>query len=68
MEAPHPKVVATTLGTTIVMVAVAILNAVQSSPGLLGSLPTPVQTVILVVIPSVLVFLAGYQTPSAPNR
>jgi hypothetical protein len=42
---------------------VAILNAVQDSPGILGALPTWLQSLLLVAIPIVLQWIAQYQAP-----
>lgn len=44
-------------------VVVAILNAVQDNPDLLGSMPTWAQTVIIALAPALLAFLGGYAAP-----
>ncbi len=54
------KVVASTAATFAVSVAVSVLNAVQDNHALLGSTPGPLQTVILIVIPTAVTFLGGY--------
>jgi hypothetical protein len=56
-----PKMIWSTAGTTLVMVVVAVLNAVQTNPGLIGGLPLWAQSLILIVIPPVLVGFASYQ-------
>lgn len=56
-----PKMVWSTAGTTLVMVVVAVLNAVQADPALLGGLPIWLQSLILIVIPPALVGFVGYQ-------
>ena len=62
-EAPNiveAKVWAATLATTAASVAVAVLNAVQDNPALLGVFPVWAQSLILVIVPPLLTFLAGY--------
>lgn len=61
-----PKMVAATAVTTVIGIVVAILNALQADPSLFGDLPTPVQSLILVVIPPILAGFASYQA-SAGN-
>jgi hypothetical protein len=56
-----PKMVASTVVTTVIGIVVAILNALQADPSLFGDLPTPVQSLILVVIPPILAGFAAYQ-------
>lgn len=60
------KVWASTLVTLAASVGVALLNAVQDNPALLGGLPEWVQFVVLAAVPPVLAFLAGYV--KASNR
>lgn len=43
----------------------AVLNAVAANPGLISGLPKAWQSVILVVTPLILVFAAGWVTPSS---
>ncbi len=61
------KVLASAGAAAVIGVVIAVLNAVQNDPSLLGSLPTWLQSVILVAIPTVLTFLAGYSTPHTPR-
>ena len=44
-------------------IVVAILNAVQDSPGMLGSLPAWAQALILAIAPALVTFLGGYAAP-----
>lgn len=68
-----PKMVTATAVTTLIGIVVAILNALQADPSLFGDLPTPVQSLLLVVIPPILAGFATYQaspgavTISAPR-
>ena len=56
-----PKMVAATATSLILGVVVAVLNALQERPDLLGSLPPLLQFVLLAAIPSVVTGLAAYQ-------
>ena len=58
------KVVVASLVTLLSGVAVALLNAVQDSPGLLAGWPPWAQFVVLTAIPPALAFLAGYAKTS----
>ena len=58
-----PKMVASTAVATVIGIVVAILNALQANPNLLGQLPTPVQSLLLVIIPPILAGFAAYQAP-----
>jgi hypothetical protein len=68
-----PKMVTATAVTTVIGIVVAILNALQADPALFGDLPTPVQSLLLVIIPPILAGFATYQaspgnvTVSAPR-
>jgi hypothetical protein len=44
-------------------VVVAILNAVQDTPGLLDPLPKWAQGLILAIAPALVAFLGGYTAP-----
>lgn len=54
------KVWAATIASAFAGAVVAILNAVQDSPGLLAGLPTWAQSAILLLVPVVLTFVSGY--------
>ncbi|GEL17704.1 hypothetical protein [Pseudonocardia asaccharolytica] len=54
------KVWASTLVTLAASVGVALLNAVQDQPTLLGGLPPWLQTLLLALVPPLLAFVAGY--------
>jgi hypothetical protein len=56
------KVWAATTAAFAASVVVSLLNAVQDNHALLGSLPGPLQAVILIVT-----FLAGYATRHTPR-
>lgn len=58
-----PKVIVTTIVSGLIGVLIAVLNAVSANSDLLGSLPPMVQGLILVLIPPVVTWLAGYQAP-----
>jgi hypothetical protein len=63
------KVIASTTATFAVSLVLAVLNAVQGNHDLLGSMPTALQTVILLIVPTAITFLGGYlarHTPRAP--
>jgi hypothetical protein len=61
------KVWAATTAAFVVSVAVGLLNAVQDNHSLLGSLPTALQTVILIMAPTVVTFLAGWTAKHTPR-
>lgn len=56
-----PKAIAGTTVAALVGVVVTILNAVQENPDLLGALPTWAQSLILLLVPPLIVWLATYQ-------
>lgn len=57
------KVIAATVVTLALSVTAAMLNAVQANPDLLGDLPTWAQTVLILLVPPLLTFIAGYHAP-----
>lgn len=64
------KVIASTAVTFVVSTVVAVLNAIQDDHALLGSLPSPVQFIVLAVIPTLATFASGYlakHTPRTPD-
>jgi hypothetical protein len=70
------KVVASTAASAAAGIVLAVLNDVQADHSLLGSTPAWAQALILVAVPPLAAFLAGYQarhtpreadTPSAPT-
>ncbi|MEV5472948.1 holin [Streptomyces sp. NPDC052207] len=61
------KVWAATTAAFIASVAVSLLNAVQDNHALLGSLPGPLQAVILIVAPTAVTFLAGWAAKHTPR-
>lgn len=61
------KVKAATLGATFVGIVLAILNAVQDNPELLGVLPVWLQSLLLAVVPGLIVFTSGYSAKHTPR-
>jgi len=61
------KVVAATAISTGVGIGVAILNDVEADHSLLGGMPAWAQALVLVVVPPVATFLAGYQAKHTPR-
>lgn len=67
-EAPvEKKVTVATIAAFVVGVLIAILNAVQANPDLLGGLPTWLQSLLLVLIPTLATFGGGYLAPHTPR-
>lgn len=60
-EGFSPKMVAATVASALVGVVVAVLNALQENPTLLGGLPVWAQSLVLIVIPPLLAGLAAFQ-------
>ncbi len=58
------KVTVASLVTLAASVVFALLNAVQESPGVLAGVPSWLQFVLIVAIPPVSAFAAGYAKPS----
>jgi len=65
--AVEAKVIAATCMSTGVGVAVAVLNDVEADHQMLGGLPAWAQALVLVVVPPVATFLAGYQAKHTPR-
>lgn len=64
MAAPiEAKVKAATAGSFVVSLLIAVLNAVSTDHGILGSLPQWLQGVVIAVVPTLVTFLAGFQAP-----
>ena len=61
------KVIAATAMSTGVGVGVAVLNDVEADHSLLGGMPAWAQALVLVVVPPVATFLAGYQAKHTPR-
>ena len=63
---PPPKTIERKLvvATVAATVLYAVGNAVQDNTALLDGLPPWARGLILAVLPTLLAFLAGYQTPS----
>jgi hypothetical protein len=59
-EGISPKAVAATVVSVLVGIAVAVLNAVQENPSLLGPLPVWAQGVILALVPAVITALSAF--------
>jgi hypothetical protein len=58
-----PKAIASTVVAALVGVLVTVLNAVSENPDLLGGLPVWLQSLILVLVPPLVTWLAAYQAP-----
>lgn len=68
MKAPvEAKVKASTWSALAAGMVLAVVNAVQDQPGILGPLPEWAQFLILAVLPPLAVFLAGYAAPHTPR-
>lgn len=61
------KVKASALAATAVGVVVALLNDVENDHSLLGPVPAPLQSVILVLLPPLVSFLAGWAAKHTPR-
>lgn len=61
------KVWAATGAAFLASVVVSVLNAVEADHSLLGPVPGAVQTVVLVLGPTVATFLGGYATRHTPR-
>lgn len=61
------KVIFAAVLTLLASVTLAILNAVNANPALLGGLPAWLQFLIITVVPPVLAFLGGYLKPSSTS-
>lgn len=55
-----PKAILPTVVAGLVSIVIAVLNGVQANPDLLGALPTWLQSLLLLVVPPVIVFLSAY--------
>ena len=58
-----PKMIAATAAATVIGVVVALLNSLQENPTLLGTMPTWLQALVLIVIPPVLAGITAFQAP-----
>lgn len=56
------KVKASTVGAFLASVGVAVLNGINDY-NLLAGLPPVLQSLLIVIIPALVTFLAGYQAP-----
>lgn len=61
------KVAASTVAAAAVGIAAAVLNDVEANHALLGSLPPWLQAVLLVLVPPLASFAAGYQAKHSPR-
>jgi len=61
------KVKAASTVTFLVGLAIAMLNAVVADSSLLGPLPVWLQAPLLALVPTALVWLAGYQARHTPR-
>lgn len=58
------KVVAASAGTLVASMALAIVNAVSDSPGIIAGLPDGVEFVIIAVLPPLVAWLSGFAKSS----
>jgi uncharacterized membrane protein len=56
-----PKMLVATVMAGLLGIVVAVLNSVQEHPELLGSLPVPVQSALIALVPPVLAGIAAYR-------
>jgi hypothetical protein len=54
------KVIASTAATFAVSIVLAVLNAVENNHDLLGSTPSVLQTILIIIVPTIATFLSGY--------
>lgn len=66
--AVEAKVIASTAASSAAGIGVAVLNDVESDHSLMGGTPAWLQALILVVVPPVVTFLAGYQAKHTPRE
>lgn len=61
------KVTASTVSAFLLGIVAAILNSVQENPEILGGLPVVLQSLILVLVPTLVVFVGGYYAKHTPR-
>jgi hypothetical protein len=61
------KVAASTAASAAAGIGVAILNDIEADHSLLGGTPAWLQALLLVVVPPLVTFLAGYQARHTPR-
>jgi hypothetical protein len=61
------KVIASTATTAAASIGVAVLNDVETDHALLGTTPAWLQALLIVVIPPVATFLAGWNAKHTPR-
>jgi hypothetical protein len=62
------KVIASTAASSAAGLGVAVLNDVENDHRLLGSTPAWLQAALLVLVPPLAAFLAGYQARHTPRE
>lgn len=72
-EGPAPakvetKVWASTAATFLTSGAIAALNSVQENHALLGSMPTALQGLVIVLAPTLVTFLSGWAARHSPRE
>lgn len=63
MATIHPKVAAATAGAFLPSLALAIITWAQDNPQILGGLPQWLQGLLILIIPTLATFVAGYVKP-----
>jgi hypothetical protein len=61
-----PKALWPTVAMGLVGIIISVLNGVQENPSMLGALPTWLQSLILLIVPPVIVFLSAYAAKPGP--
>jgi hypothetical protein len=67
LSAVETKVKASSLASAAVGVVVALLNDVENDHALLGPVPAPLQVLILIFLPPLVSFLAGWSAKHSPR-
>jgi hypothetical protein len=62
------KVFASTAASAAAGIGIAVLNDVQADHALLGATPAWAQALVLVLVPPLAAFLAGYQARHTPRE
>jgi hypothetical protein len=66
--AVEAKVIASTAASAAAGIGVAVLNDVEADHQLLGGTPAWAQALVLVLVPPLAAFLAGYQARHTPRE
>jgi hypothetical protein len=61
------KVKAATVASVVAGIVLALLTWLQDNPALITALPDTIEGIVWLLVPSVLVFAAGYAAPHTPR-